>query len=69
MPSGQVDAMCAAGPAARQYDPSVAPLMQLIRTLTARRDLWHVSLQKAGLRLELRRDPSEPAGPVMRERV
>jgi oxaloacetate decarboxylase alpha subunit len=56
MPAGQVDAMRSAGPAPRHYDPSVPPLMRLIRTLTARRDLWYVSLQKAGLSLELRRD-------------
>ncbi|MGA8707072.1 MAG: hypothetical protein WB646_08810 [Steroidobacteraceae bacterium] len=63
MPAGQVDAMYAAGPAARHYDPSVAPLMRLIRTLTARRDLWYVSLQKAGFRLELRRDPVDAVVP------
>jgi oxaloacetate decarboxylase alpha subunit len=55
MPAGQVDAMRAAGPAPRQYDPSVKPVIELIRMLTARRDLWSVSLEKAGFRLELRR--------------
>jgi oxaloacetate decarboxylase alpha subunit len=59
MPAGQVDAMRAAGPAALHYDPSTKPVMSLIRTLLARRDLWSVSLAKAGFRLEL----SRSAGP------
>jgi oxaloacetate decarboxylase alpha subunit len=41
--------------AARHYDPSRKPLMGLIRTLTARRDLWSVSLEKTGFRLTLSR--------------
>jgi len=59
MPSGQVDSMLAAGPAERHYDPSTKPVMELIRTLTARRDLWQVSLEKSGFKLELRRHPDE----------
>jgi oxaloacetate decarboxylase alpha subunit len=58
MPSGQVDSMLAAGPAERHYDPSTKPVMELIRTLTARRDLWQVSLEKSGFKLELRREPA-----------
>lgn len=63
MPSGQVDAMLTAGPAERHYDPSTRPVMELIRTLTARRDLWQVSLEKPGFKLELRRQ-SVDAGTV-----
>jgi oxaloacetate decarboxylase alpha subunit len=55
MPATQVDAMVAAGPAARHYDPTLKPVMSLIRQLTARTDLEHVSVQKAGFKLELRR--------------
>jgi oxaloacetate decarboxylase (Na+ extruding) subunit alpha len=55
MPGGQVDAMLAAGPAARHYDPSIQPAMTLIRKLTARRDLSEVSVEKPGFRLRLRR--------------
>ena len=55
MPAGQVDAMLAAGPAARLYDPSMQPTMSLIRKLTARRDLSEVSIEKPGFRLHLRR--------------
>ncbi len=62
MPQTQVDAMLAAGPAPRHYDPSSRPAMDLIRKLTARRDLTRVSVQKPGFRLELRR--SSPRGPA-----
>ena len=55
MPRTQVDAMLAAGPAPRHYDPSSRPAMELIRKLTCRRDLSHVSVEKPGFRLELRR--------------
>jgi oxaloacetate decarboxylase alpha subunit len=55
MPQTQVDAMLAAGPAPRHYDPATRPAMELIRTLTSRRDLTHVSVAKPGFRLQLRR--------------
>jgi oxaloacetate decarboxylase alpha subunit len=55
MPAGQVDAMLAAGPAARHYDPSAKPILSLIRKLVARDDLRSVRIEKAGFRLELHR--------------
>jgi oxaloacetate decarboxylase alpha subunit len=55
MPAGQVDAMLAAGPAPRLYDPSLQPTMSLIRKLIARRDLSEVSIEKPGFRFHLRR--------------
>jgi oxaloacetate decarboxylase alpha subunit len=55
MPAGQVDAMLAAGPAARHYDPATKPILRLIRELTGRRDLAHVQIDKPGFALELRR--------------
>jgi oxaloacetate decarboxylase (Na+ extruding) subunit alpha len=55
MPAGQVDAMQAAGPAARHYNPAMRPVMSLLRQLTARRDLTNVSIRKAGFSLDLRR--------------
>jgi oxaloacetate decarboxylase alpha subunit len=55
MPAGQVDAMQAAGPAARHYDPVLRPVMSLIRQLAQRRDLSHVCVEKPGFRLTLRR--------------
>ncbi len=55
MPQTQVDAMRAAGPAPRHYNPASRPAMDLIRTLTARRDLSEVSVERLGFHLELRR--------------
>jgi len=56
MPANLVDAMRAAGPAPRDYDPAVRPVMQLLRKLLARRDLADVAIGKPGFRLALRRD-------------
>jgi oxaloacetate decarboxylase alpha subunit len=56
MPAGQVDAMRAAGPAALRYDAQSRPLLQLLRGLAARSDLTHLTVEKPGFRLELRRD-------------
>jgi oxaloacetate decarboxylase (Na+ extruding) subunit alpha len=53
MPAGQVDAMQAAGPANRHYDPTLRPAMALIRQLLARTDVTRVSVEKAGFKLEL----------------
>jgi oxaloacetate decarboxylase alpha subunit len=61
MPAGQVDAMKAAGPAERTYDPDMAPVMNLIRQLTARRDINYLSIEKQGFKLELR-GQAAPAG-------
>ena len=47
--------MLAAGPARRHYNPTVSPVMDLIRKLTARDDLDYVAIDKAGVKLELRR--------------
>ena len=55
MPAAQVDAMQAAGPGARHYDPAARPLIELVRRLAARRDLAQVSVEKPGFRLSLRR--------------
>ena len=55
MPAAQVDAMLASGPAARHYDPTLKPVLSLLRQLARRSDLAHVSVQKAGFKLELKR--------------
>ena len=55
MPAGLVDAMNAAGPAARHYDPSTKPVLALLYRLFAQRDLAEIELQKPGFRLALRR--------------
>ncbi|SPF79518.1 biotin carboxyl carrier protein [Pseudoprimorskyibacter insulae] len=53
MPADQVDAMKAAGPARRGYDPKSKPVMDLVRELTARKGLGRVKIEKAGFKLEL----------------
>jgi oxaloacetate decarboxylase alpha subunit len=55
MPAGQVDAMVAAGPARRHYDPALSPVLDLMRKLCAHSDLDYVTIAKAGMKLELRR--------------
>ena len=53
MPTAQVEAMKAAGPAPRDYDPNMVPVMKLIRELAKHRDLTHISVEKTGFKLEL----------------
>ncbi len=56
MPAGQVDAMLAAGPAPRHYNPELKPVMNLIRQLAKRPELSHVAIAKSGFKMELRRN-------------
>ena len=58
MPGGQVDAMKAAGPAERRYDPKVTPVMSLIRQLASRRDIGQIMVDKPGFHLEMRGTPA-----------
>jgi oxaloacetate decarboxylase alpha subunit len=53
MPAGQVDAMQAAGPASRGYDPEARKAMAILRDLLARRDVGPVSVSRPGFNLEL----------------
>jgi oxaloacetate decarboxylase alpha subunit len=55
MPGGQVDAMVAAGPARRHYNPTISPVLDLIRKLGTRSDLEYIAIDKPGMKLELRR--------------
>jgi oxaloacetate decarboxylase alpha subunit len=55
MPAEQVDAMLAAGPAVRHYNPDTRPVLELIRELTARSDASELVVEKPGFKLELRR--------------
>lgn len=54
MPAEQVDAMVAAGPARRGYDPASKPVMDLVRELTARKGLGAVHIETPGFRLEMK---------------
>ena len=54
MPAELVDAMQAAGPAPREYEPGLAPVIDLIRSLVSQRDVARLTVEKPGFRLELR---------------
>jgi oxaloacetate decarboxylase alpha subunit len=55
MPAAQVDAMLAAGPAPRHYNPDLKPVMNLLRNLARHPELSDVSVTKPGFKLELHR--------------
>jgi oxaloacetate decarboxylase alpha subunit len=55
MPANLVDAMQANGPAPREYDPALRPVLKLIQELCARRDLGDIVVEKPGFRLRLAR--------------
>ena len=53
MPQNLVDAMQAAGPAERHYDPKKVTLMNLLREVLARSDVDQFALEKEDFSLEL----------------
>jgi oxaloacetate decarboxylase (Na+ extruding) subunit alpha len=53
MPAGQVDAMLAAGPARRGYNPGVKGVLDLLRGLRGRPAPPHIVVGKPGFHLEL----------------
>ena len=53
MPAGEVDAMLAAGPAARHYTPEVQPVLRLLRELGSRPPVSRLVVDKPGFRLSL----------------
>src|SRR5207244_12285332 len=54
MPATQVDAMRAAGPAARHYDPESKPVMELLRRVLKLRGVSELSVVESDFKLELR---------------
>ena len=54
MPAAEVDAMLAAGPARRHYNPDLAGVLGLLRELGSRPPLAQLEVSKPGFRLELR---------------
>jgi oxaloacetate decarboxylase (Na+ extruding) subunit alpha len=54
MPADQVDAMLAAGPARRHYNPELKPLLDLLAGLRERPGMSGLVIDKPGFRLELR---------------
>ena len=61
MPAAQVDAMQAAGPAARHYDPGSKPVMELLRRVLKLRNVAELSVVKSDFRLEVRSAPASGA--------
>ena len=64
MPAAQVDAMRAAGPAARHYDPEAKPVMELLRRVLKLRNIVELSVVKSDFRLEVRGATSAGAPPA-----
>jgi oxaloacetate decarboxylase alpha subunit len=54
MPAGEVDAMLAAGPARRHYNPELKPVLDLLAGLRTRQGVSGMVIDKPGFRLELR---------------
>ena len=54
MPAGEVDAMLAAGPARRHYNPDLKPVLDLLAGLRERTVVSGLVIDKPGFRLELR---------------
>lgn len=53
MPADQVDAMIAAGPARRHYNPDVRPILKLLHELQTRPGVSDIVIDKPNFRLEL----------------
>ncbi|HSG33763.1 MAG TPA: biotin carboxyl carrier protein, partial [Sphingomonadaceae bacterium] len=53
MPANLVDAMQAAGPAERHYDPQTSGVMALVRQVLARKDITELTVEKDGFKLEV----------------
>jgi oxaloacetate decarboxylase alpha subunit len=60
MPAAEVDAMLAAGPARRHYNPGLAGVLRLLAELGSRPPLARFAVSKPGFRLELRGPGSPP---------
>jgi oxaloacetate decarboxylase alpha subunit len=60
MPAAEVDAMLAAGPARRHYNPGLASVLGLLAELGSRPPLAYFAVSKPGFRLELRGTGSPP---------
>jgi len=64
MPATLVDAMRAAGPAPRHYDPESKPVMELVRRVLKLRGVAELSVAKSDFHLELRGRGSSPVAPA-----
>ena len=68
MPAEQVDAMLAAGPSKRHYNPALRPVLKLLEGISRQAPARELSIEKEGFRLCLRGRPQAsaptPAGSV-----
>ena len=64
MPAGEVDAMLAAGPARRHYNPDLKPVLDLLAGLGAASRGVRLVVDKPGFRLELHAGRREGAPAV-----
>lgn len=62
MPADQVDAMIAAGPAKRHYNPQIKPVLSLLKELKNRPAFSELVIEKEGFRLELRSHKERASG-------
>ena len=60
MPEDQVDAMLAAGPAPRHFNPSLTPVLSLLRELGSRSSVHDLAVTTPGLRMSVRRASEGP---------
>lgn len=61
MPADQVDAMLAAGPARRRYNPDSQPLLKLLREVVKRPRLGRIVIDRPDFRLDIGARSSPPA--------
>ncbi len=54
MPAEQVDAMRAAGPSPRNYNPDSRPIVKLLQEFAARKDISDIVIDKPGFRLTVK---------------
>jgi oxaloacetate decarboxylase alpha subunit len=62
MPEEQVDAMVAAGPAPRHFNPELAPVLSLLGELGSRASVRDLTVTKPDLRLSVRRSSEGALG-------
>jgi len=63
MPGAQVDAMVAAGPARRHYNPRLRPILRLLDELSRRPAVTELAIERPGMRLCLRGRADEAKAP------
>lgn len=60
MPEEQVNAMIAAGPSKRKYNPHFSPVMKLLKEVSKKKNAPDISIDKPGFHLRLKRNGEKP---------